>query len=196
MNAQGSRKLRFGLVIGLALTACSTGQVRFTADQDQAVMQELASEFTSLEGTLLSLCEDRARSDAWNEPGGCQEAHVVRGAGRGLVHTEDEPSGIGCGGCPFAVLAYVKGTWSGAPFDSPVEVEGQVGLGDLYEPGGVFAYPYRVDLTCKGDAPACAAIGGELHEDGRLSLRVYQSWDDPNAPAFELQAGLAATCGE
>jgi hypothetical protein len=93
------------------------------------------------------------------------------------------------------VLAYVRGTWTGAPFDAPVEVEGSVGLGDLYEPGDVFEYPYGVYLTCKGDSPACASISGELYEDGRMVVKVSQSWDDPSAPSYTLQAGAAATCG-
>ncbi|HSA23829.1 MAG TPA: hypothetical protein P5076_20375, partial [Myxococcota bacterium] len=184
MRAESSRKLRWGLVIGLALTACSTGKVNFTVAEDDAIMQVLATEFSTLEGSVLSLCENRELSDAWKDPGGCQEAHVVRGGGRGLAHSEDEPSSIGCGGCPFAVLAYVKGTWTGAPFAEPVEVEGEVALGDLHEPGGVFGYPFQVYLTCKGDSPACAVIDGELQENGHLALRVHENWADPDAPAF------------
>jgi hypothetical protein len=176
------------------LFACSTGSFDFTPTQDDAVMAEIASVFEGGEDVVLTLCEDRELSDAWQDPGGCQEAHVIRGGGRGLAHTESEPSNIGCGGCPFNVLAYVTGTLSGGPFDEPAEVAGEILTGDLYDEP--FAYPFRLNLRCQGGFAPCTMIGGTLEQDGSLTLEVYIHSDVPTPDhTFQLAAGDAAVCG-
>lgn len=190
------RRVRWMLFSGWILAACSGGVVHFTAAQDAALMTELETVFSEVTaGSLkLSLCEDRARSDAWQEPGGCQEAHVVRGGGRGLEHQEDEPSNIGCGGCPFDVRAYVQGVLEGGEFAEPVALEGTVHLGDLHDPGEVFAYPYALDLRCK-EASCTLLVSGQLHDNGRLELEIRQGWSDSSPVRARLQAGPAAVCG-
>ena len=143
-------------------------------------MDELQSSWESSTGDViqLNLCENREMSDAWNEEeGGCQEEHVVRGGARGIEHKEQEVSGIGCGGCPFQVLAYVKGTVQGGPFSQATEVSGSVSLGDLYDVDKIFQYPYLVYLSCSGDNPACFSLNGELYEDGHLDLEILMSSD-------------------
>jgi hypothetical protein len=190
-----SVRLRWGLIAALALVACGSATIQFTPAQDDAIMLELASVYTAgTDGPSLVLCEDRVRSRAWNDPGDCQEAHVVRGDGRGVEHKENEPSGIGCGGCPFDVLAYVRGTWTGAPFAEPVEVEGEVRLGDLYSVPEIFSHPYTFELRCVGQSPACAAISGQLDDAGQLVLTVYADYDNPNGAPVTFQTGDAAIC--
>ncbi|MBN2499016.1 MAG: hypothetical protein JXR96_30785 [Deltaproteobacteria bacterium] len=189
------RTLRLGLVLGLALAACSSGVIRFSPEQDAAIMLELESVFetsaTSAGGPRLALCENRELSDAWDSPGGCQQAHVVRGGGRGIAHMEDGV-GFGCGGCPFGVVAFVRGTWTGEPFAEPVELQGSVGMGDLYDAGEIFSYPYRFYLQCKGEIPACASIDGELDQTGELRLSVH--FDQTDVGHYVLQAGGQAEC--
>ena len=187
---------RFGLLGLLAILACGSGSITFTPDEDDAVMALLESTWGAegTNGLQLSLCEDRARSDAWDYPGDCQEAHVVRGDGRGLEHKEDEVSGVGCGGCFFNVLAYVRGLVSGGPFSEPVRVEGGVDLGDLWNVDKVFAFPYRFNLTCTGEVPACYSITGELQENGQLDLEVHLEFDMPPEYQETLPLQGAASC--
>ncbi|MBW2702222.1 MAG: hypothetical protein JRF33_15495 [Deltaproteobacteria bacterium] len=186
---------RFGLLGLLAILACGTGSITFTPDEDDAVMALLESTW-AIEGTdglQLSLCEDRVRSDGWDSPGACKEAHVVRGDGRGLEHKEDA-AGIGCGGCFLGVRAYVRGLVSGGPFSEPVRVEGCVELGDLWNVDKVFAFPYRVNLTCTGEVPACDSITGELQENGQLDLEVHLDFDMPPEYQETLPLQGAASC--
>lgn len=197
MKSVSRHRLRLGLIAAFVLTACSSGSFHFTADQDAAVIVELETVWSEsvAGGFVLTLCEDRERSDAWSYPGGCQEAHVVRGGGRGLDHKEDEASGIGCGGCPFDVVALVRGTLAGGSLAEPVELEGRVIFGDLHDVGGIYDYPYRLNVICLGEFAACKSIGGELFEDGRLEMKLYTDWTDmePDASAT-LQAGEAGDC--
>ncbi len=186
---------RFGLLGLLAILACGTGSITFTPDEDDAIMAVLESTWAEdgTDGLQLSLCEDRVRSDAWDNPGDCQEAHVVRGGGRGLEHKEDEPGG-GCGGCPFGVLAYVQGVISGGPFSEPVSVEGEVYLGDLYNVGSIFAYPHRLDLSCTGEVRACYGISGELQENGQIDIKVHLDNDMQPDHEMTLRRQRAASC--
>ncbi len=173
-----NRKL---LLIGLgAIVACGTTSITFTKEKDNSVMQEVQSVWESREDNniQLSLCEDMERSDEWNEPGGCQEAHVVRGMGRALEHKEQEPSGVGCGGCPFMVMTYVKGTIQGGPFTEPTPVAGTVSFGDLYDVEKIYHYPYEIYLYCTDEPSSCESINGSLSESGDLELQIL---DDINS---------------
>ena len=186
---------RLGLLGVLVLMACGAGSITFTPEEDDAIMTVLESTWAADEtdGLQLSLCEDRVRSDAWDNPGECVRAHVVRGGGRGLAHEEDV-SGGGCGGCPFGVLAYVQGTISGGPFSEPVPVAGEVYMGDLYDVGSIFSYPHRISLGSTGDVPAFYSISGELQENGQIDIKVYL--DQDMQPDHELTLSMrgAATC--
>ncbi|NMB76392.1 MAG: hypothetical protein GYA21_14840 [Myxococcales bacterium] len=196
MKLMKKKTARLVPVMLALMTACSPPPTMyFSAAQDTAVMAELETEFSQSAsgGIRLSLCEDRARSDAWNEPGACGEAHVVRGGGRGIEHEEKEPSGIGCGGCPFSVLAYVTATIDGGPFAEPVSLAGEVRMGDLYRPSEVFAYPYTLELARCKEQGCDVRVHGLLYADGRLELEVRRG-DFSLLTTARLQAGPAAVC--
>ncbi len=172
----GRLRLRIMMILIAALVACGTSSITFTEKKDQSVMDELESVWENPEqdAIVLTLCEDKEMSDKWDGQESCQESHVVRGEGRSIEHTEQESSGVGCGGCPFEVLAYVKGTIEGGPFSQAASVAGSVSFGDIYDVDKIFTYPYHVYLTCTGDAPACFSVSGELFEDGHLELEYLK----------------------
>jgi hypothetical protein len=117
-------------------------------------------------GLEISLCEDVAAVEDGNT---CQVEHVVRGDGRGKRHDASH-GGAGCGGCPFANVAYVKGTVSGGSFAAPVEVAGEVNLayadGDDDDPYG---FPYVIRLRCTAAETPCS-IEARLLENGTIEV--------------------------
>ena len=166
---RNSAMKRILLVAGLfALTGCLPQEVGYSPEKDDAAMAVILGEFDG-EGLNLMLCEDVAAAE--EQPNGdCQVDHVVRAGGLGERHREDH-SGIGCGGCPFDVVAFVRGQVDGGPFAEPAAVSGRVHLQSGYD-DRPYAFPYYVDLYCDDEASPCS-LGGTLHEDGRLELASF-----------------------
>lgn len=174
---------RWAPVVMALLMACGgdSESVTFTKEKDNTVMAEVESSWhgeVGQDSILLSLCEDREKTDAWNEPGDCQDLHVVRGGDRGIEHTEEEPQGCSMGGCPFDVDTYVRGTLSGTFFDHEVPVAGHVWFGNLYDSDKIFAHPYHLSLVCTDDPVSCDHITGTLDKDGTLNLEITLSGSD------------------
>lgn len=167
MNARTVKRTL--MVAGLfMLTGCLPDEVGYSPEKDDAAMEVILGEFG--DGKLtLALCEDLSAAEA--QPNGdCQIDHVVRAGGLGERHHE-EHSNIGCGGCPFDVVAFVHGQVAGGPFGEPVPVRGMVHLGRNYGERP-YAFPYYVDLSCEDETAPCS-LGGTLYEDGRLELASF-----------------------
>lgn len=188
-NTKQARRL---LLLGaLALCFCGRGDIHFTPEEDSDVMKRLELHFSNADGAELTLCEDRTKSDPWTgDEDRCQEAHVVKGGGRGVDHTE-AGAGLGCGGCSLSVLAYVKGTWRASASAQPVAVEGSYSLGNLYAPGDVFQYPYQLGLHCSSTSASCLTLSGELKANGTLELTVG---DYSSGSKVRLAAAGPSTC--
>jgi len=180
------RPLRHALFVLLA-AGCLSDTVSYSPDQDDRAMAVIASVFSDTDqGIVLSLCEDLAFVADDNT---CQVEHVVRGGGRGIAHEEDHGN-VGCGGCPLANVAAVKGTLTAGGLPAPVAVTGTVtlGSGTSDEP---YAFPYFVHLDCADEAQPCT-IEGTLEEDGRLDATVTVGGEPAERP---LVRSGAATCG-
>lgn len=117
-------------------------------------------------GASLFLCEDVT---AVPDDNTCQVEHVVRGGGRGIAHEQEH--GGGCGGCPFANVAYVHGSLDGGGLPGPVAVTGAVTLAPGAGADTAYDFPYSVRLQCVDPAAPCT-IYGTLEEDGRLELEL------------------------
>jgi hypothetical protein len=172
MDRPAPRPFRRGLALALvlALAACLSDTVSYTPPQDDVAMATI--ERTLVEqgphGLVLSICEDRARTDAWTPPQEpCQVDHVVRGGGRGIAHEEDHGGG-GCGGCPFTTVAYVRATADGGGLAAPLSLVGEVTLGDEAAP---YRLPYSVSLTCENPGTPCE-LSGVLREDGGIEATL------------------------
>lgn len=173
--------MRYSFPISVVVVAgCLSDTTSYTPEKDDEAMSALVHQFTApgTAGLTVVLCED---IDATEDTNTCQVEHTVRGGGRGRRH-EEESGGAGCGGCPAANVAYVKGTVSGGNFTAPQTVKGEVSLGGGDDPYG---FPYRVTLTCDG-TPSCF-LTGDLAEDGSLQLT------DSGAEVV-LVRGAAASC--
>ena len=152
-------------VLVIVFAGCLGDSVSYSPEQDDDAINAIVYEFRApgAAGLSVALCEDL---DAVEDPSSCQVQHTVRGGGRGRSH-EAEQGGVGCGGCPFATVAFVKGTVSGGSFSAPQAVTGEVTLG--YGTGDdPYGFPYRVTLTCEG-TPSCY-LTGMLEEDGSLQI--------------------------
>lgn len=164
------RPLPFLTLALVAAVACEDS-VRYTQAEDEAAMALIASTWTEAGagGLVLSLCEDVARSDAWEGPD-CGLEHLVMGGGRSLEHSETH-SDLGCGGCLYEVQAYVVGTLQGGALPAPVSVRGTIYLrsGEDEDP---YALPWGFTLYCETDG-ACEAQGRILSDgslEGSLSV--------------------------
>jgi hypothetical protein len=156
------------LACAVTLTAC-TNTARYTPERDDAAVADIVGAYAG-SGAALTLCEDVARADAAAAAvgdRGCVTEHVVRGGGRTVAHDVDHPWSVGCGGCPFGVIARVHGTVA-TPGAAPRAVIGSVQLqnGDSGDP---YAFPYGLALTCDDPANPCA-LRGTLGAGGHLEL--------------------------
>ncbi|MDX2089446.1 MAG: hypothetical protein SFX73_16455 [Kofleriaceae bacterium] len=174
----------FLLVLGVG---CLSDSVHYTHEQDTEALSTNERAWTAPGGLNLSLCEDVSVPDT--EENDCQVQHVVRGDNRGREH-EESTGGVGCGGCPFANVAYVRGTVSGGTFAQPVTVTGTVSLG--YAAGDdPYDYPYAVDMQCM--APADCSLGGMLEADGTVNITFAEGLGDAGAQLVFTPGG-AASC--
>jgi hypothetical protein len=163
-------------VLLFTLFGCLSDDVAYSPEQDDDAMTSITQSWSSASMTM-SLCEDIAAIEDDNT---CQVAHVVRGGGRGKRHVATH--GGGCGGCPFANVAYVKGTVTGSA--GPMEVVGEVSLAshgndDPYE------FPYDIDLRCTSTESPCS-IGARLLANGTIEVidpNDYRTVIDTLAPA-------------
>ena len=180
-------RVSWPLVLLCAALGCST-PAHYGPEEDVAALSRIVGRWASADGaTALTLCEDAARAEA--EPAdGCVVEHVARGDGSGPTHEASDPDGLGCGGCPFAAVAYVRGTLVHAGREVPVR--GQVWLGSDGEP---YALPYGLDLRCEGAGAACGMLG-ERTEDGRLELMLEEDGLPTSAPPVELRLTGPAPC--
>ena len=155
--------------------------VAYSPEQDDEMMAALTRVW-SADTLTVSLCEDVAAPESDNT---CQVEHVIRGGGRGRRH-EEYHGNVGCGGCPYDAVAYVKGTVSGGSFTTPVAVVGEVYPGFEAPAERPYAYPFRVVLRCRDGG---CAFDGFVQEDGRLQLI-----DSSSNATTELAPGGAASC--
>jgi hypothetical protein len=169
-------------VLVIVFAGCLGDTVSYSPQEDDDAINAIVYQFSApgTAGLTVALCED---VDAVEDTNNCQVQHTVRGGGRGRRHEEDQ-GGVGCGGCPFATVAFVTGTVSGGSFTAPQKVKGEVtlGYGTSDDP---YAFPYRVTLTCEG-TPGCY-LTGMLEEDGSLEITT------PNAEVT-LVRGAEASC--
>lgn len=168
LSRASRRPLPFLTLALVAAVACEDS-VRYTLEEDEAAMALIASTWTEAApgGLVLSLCEDVARSDAWEGPD-CRLEHVVRGGGRALEHTESR-DGCGMGGCIYGVHGYVVGTLHGGTLSTPIIVRGSVSLGDGYE-DDPYALPWSLHADCEGAEPC--TVAGTIGRDGSLALTL------------------------
>ena len=173
------RSLGFVLIVG-----CLGDSVSYAPADDDAAIAAIESSWSATGSDLVvTLCED---VDAPPSDNDCQVEHVVRGDGRGEAHTE-EHGGVGCGGCPFAAAAFVKGTVSGAGLPTPVSVTGEITLSATAD-DDPYAFPYDVQLRCDAPGATCSFFG-TLFEDGTLELA-----GGATLPAGPLARTGAASC--
>jgi hypothetical protein len=182
-------------VSGLALAAltftfaaCAKDTVRYGPVMDDLAMTAIASTWSQPGGLTLSLCEALALSEAWLGPDRCQVDHVVRGGGRGLAHTERPGGGCG-GGCPYRILAYVRGTASGAGLEGEVPVSGTVELqsGNTDDP---YAFPYTLRLIC---GEGCT-LEGTLGADGQVTATLSTGTSGAGGTSYRLSRTGPAMC--
>ena len=69
-----------------------------------------------------------------------------------------------------------------------------INLGDLWDVGGIFAYPQRISLRSTGDVPAFYSISGELQENGQIDIKVYLDQDMQPDHELTLRMQGAANC--
>ena len=181
---------RILMVSGLfLLTGCLPDGVGYSPEKDDEAMQTILSEFGNADMNL-SLCEDLETAGA-QANGDCQIDHVVRAGGLGEKHHE-EHSNIGCGGCPFELVAFVRGQVVGGPFAEPTPVRGQVHLQTYGASDRPYSFPYYVHVTCEDEAYPCS-LEGTLYEDGRFELLVSEQGHQAN---FDLDRLGASVCGD
>jgi hypothetical protein len=187
---RATRKAFTALIIfGLA---CSSYPREYSPQRDDSAMQAIASRWSEsgAQGYVFSLCEDTQRALA--EPADdCQVEHVIRGRGLGRQHTVDSSSEPGCGGCPFANVAYVTGTLSGGGLAAPVRVTGEVHAGEELN---VYGYPYFMDLHCEAGAAEPCFITATLKSDGTLELSASMGSRAAEVQDRPLVRRAAATC--
>lgn len=185
---QRIRRIARNLVIVLAAGCIGRNIVSYSPEEDDTAIAAIASTWSASTPALsISLCEDPTALEP-DQP--CQVQHMVRGEGRGRRHEEDNGS-IGCGGCPFAAVAFVKGTASGAglPGTGPVAIAGEVRL-SFANPDDPYEFPYQVVLKCIDPLQPCSLFG-TLQEDGTLELD--SNTGDTVAPVALARTGTA-TC--
>jgi hypothetical protein len=164
-------------VIVAAFAACGEPTAHYGPAADTRAMTAIASAWSEPDGLSLALCEDVATAETWTEPH-CQVDHAVRGGDLGREHSETH--GGGCGGCPFANVAFVRGTVAGAGLPAPLEVAGEVRLGGARD-DDPYAYPYGLYLRCVDAASPCAVIG-TLDGDGRVTATLTLGRPGPRVP--------------
>jgi hypothetical protein len=156
--------LSLRIIALVALPLGCSGEVDYSPERDAAVMQSILGTWTAPGAPItLTVCEDieAAESEAAQRaPGNCQVDHVVR-PGRGTAHSEDH-SGVGCGGCPFSVHAFVTVELAHPDLPEPVVASGAVVIGDGYE-DDPYSPPYRIEALVDG-----RYISAEIDGDGEL----------------------------
>jgi len=181
-------------LVALAATGCLSDSVEYEPRRDDIAMAEIASVWVQDgdQRAVLSLCEDVTVPD--RNPADCQVEHIVRGGGRGIAH-EESHGGVGCGGCPFDNVAYVRGTAEGGGLTGKVAVVGTVQLSATAD-DDPYAYPYDFDLKCQDKTTPCS-ITGTLTRDGRLAATFTPGSATPSyKPSHHLARTGAATCNE
>lgn len=158
------------LVLGPSVD-CSLGEIAFTPEDDDAVMASILGK-KSAGQFVLSLTEDDARASAEQaiRDNGCQIDHIVRDNGQGIAKTRQEPSNVGCGGCPFDVVAFVQAELDHPALEAPLKLSGRVKLGSSWD-DDPYAPPYVVGLQAEGST---AWIEGELDAAGDFKVSVWK----------------------
>ena len=163
---------RLVLVLGwMFVVACPGDSAKYSPEKDDVAMQDILSHWS--DGDLeIYLCEDVQTAEG-QVNGDCQVEHVARAGGLGEAHSENH-SGVGCGGCPFMLVAYVEGTLSGGPFsEGPVTLRGEVNMSGGYA-DDPYDLPYSFYLSCDEDMGDCW-VDGTIERGGTLRLSVSKS---------------------
>jgi hypothetical protein len=170
-----------------SLSDCASAPHRYTPELDEKAMTALTGSWRELDqGWSLRLEEDLTRA-ARATTDSCQIEHVLRGQRLGRKHQAAPPAG-GCGGCPHAAVAYVRGELR-TPAGVAWTVTGQV-LVHSASAANAYAFPYNLQLGCADVRQPCGA-SGTIERGGEVDLRVIEG--EPralNASARESQHRL------
>lgn len=191
MRRPRSRRPSLLHIVTLVVAAgCLSDTSSYSPQQDDEAIDAIVWQFSAAgtDGLTLSLCEDVAAVEDSNT---CQVAHTVRGGGRGRRH-EESFGGIGCGGCPFATVAVVKGTLSGGGLIGTRTVKGEITLGLGINGDDPYGFPYDVRLTCDGTPTPCS-LSGTLEADGSLQVTLSEGLTGMAAD-HALIRGVPASC--
>lgn len=174
--------------------ACLSDSVQYSAADDDRAMAAIASTWTVTAGfgappVRVTLCEDL--TVVADDENTCQVEHTVRGGGRGRDH-EESHGGVGCGGCPFAAVAYVTGSVTLAPGDAPRPVAGTVTTSGGAGGDEAYEYPYSVQLSCTDPDQPCGSLYGTLEADGTLVLQSYTAGTSTAVDVTLARTGAAA----
>lgn len=181
--------LSWPLFVLCVVLGCSS-RAHYGPEQDVEALSRIVGRWASADGAVtLTLCEDVETAQA--EPAdGCGVEHVARGDGSGPAHETEYSNNIGCGGCQFAAVAYVRGTLVRDGRERPVRGEVWLGDGSDADP---YALPYRLELDCEEATDTRCGAAGTLDEEARMALTLEEGGSTTPAPALRL-AG-PAPCG-
>jgi len=190
---------RVGLVALLAATAvrCGSEVRQYTPAQDDEAIAAIERRWSGTVGEgpfSITFCEDRAANDA-ETPDGCQVEHVVKGGGRTVPSQSEEPSSVGCGGCPFMVRTSVTALVVG-PDSVARNLKGVVAFGSAYD-GDPFAgdWAFQVDSP-QGEANPIT-VEGRIQADGSLLLAgswLYLAGYSKGTDDVTVASSAPATC--
>lgn len=178
------------LAVALTMACPGVGDHEYGPTQDAEAMQRVLGVWSTSDGsTVLTLCEDVEKADETAAmQGGCNYDHVVR-PGRGEDRVVADQGGVGCGGCPFALTAFVRGELQHASLVEPVQIWAEVDLGRA-EQSDPYALPYLLSLST---VDRKWEFHGEIDQQG--DLRLSQSYGPELLQGeFDLRLGGAAAC--
>jgi len=167
------------LLISPAVTACSDSEYTYSAADQQEALSRATGTFVASDGARIELCEDSTAV-----PNDCDTSFLVTSTGgKRLASTEE---GVGCGGCPHGLDAYVaarvdgvayRGTVGFGPDDGTLDRTGM----ELFRESSAAGTPdASSDANTTGDASASTAaaasdpIYGTFLANGTLSVAGRQ----------------------
>jgi hypothetical protein len=165
------RVLPFALFV---VFACSDGLQIYDPTQDAEALSTITGVWVGeVDGKIvtLTICEDKARvASEWVPQDGqtCQREHTVGSAPYNRL--ERAHGGVGCGGCPFSVVAPITATLQHPDIAVDIDLGGSVSLGDGYD-SNPYALPYDLGLANGSDgAWGAQRVGGTITNRGRIEL--------------------------
>lgn len=177
------RAIPFALLVLFA--ACSDGLQIYDPTQDAEALSTITGVWVGeVDGKIvtLTICEDKARvASEWVPQDGqtCQREHTVGSAPYNRI--ERAHGGVGCGGCPFSVVAPVRATLQHPDIGARLALSGDVKLGDGHD-SNPYALPYSFGLRYGASInSATQYVNGSITTGGRLALDTTSIIDYPSA---------------